>query len=51
MYPLPCICRTLVPKIRVCPEILRVFQYIDVLTCVIALYLTRMNVVCHEDYQ
>ena len=32
---LPRICRTLVPKICVCPEMLRVFQYIDVLTCVI----------------
>ena len=25
----------MVPKIRVCPEMLRVFQYIDVLTCVV----------------
>ena len=28
-------CHTLVPKIRVCPEILRVFRYIVMLTCVI----------------
>ena len=27
--------RTVVPKIRVCLEMLRVFQYIDVLTCVV----------------
>ena len=41
MYHLPRVCRTLVPEIRVRPEILRVFQYIDVLTCVI--YNTRLN--------
>ena len=35
MYHLPHVCRTLVPEIRVCPEMLRVFRYIDVLTCVI----------------
>ena len=35
MYHLPCICRTLVPKICVCPDILCVFQYIDMLTCVV----------------
>ena len=35
MYHLPRICCTLVPKIRVCPEILHVFRYIDVLMCVI----------------
>ena len=35
MYHLPHVCRTLVPRIRVCPEMLRVFRYIDVLTCVI----------------
>ena len=29
------VCRTLVPEIRVHPEMLRVFRYIDVLTCVI----------------
>ena len=29
------VCRTLVPKIRVGPEMLRVFQYIDVFTCVV----------------
>ena len=34
VYHLPRICRTLVPEIRVCPEMLRVFRYIDVLTCV-----------------
>ena len=32
---LPHICRTLVPEIRVHPEILCVFRYIDMLTCVI----------------
>ena len=31
----PSVCRTLVPEIRVHPEMLRVFQYIDVLTYVI----------------
>ena len=35
MYHLPCVCYTLVPEIRVCPEMLHVFRYIDVLTCVI----------------
>ena len=35
MYHLPHVCRTLVPEIRVCPEMLRVFQYIGLLTCVI----------------
>ena len=30
---LPSVFHTLVPKIRVCPEILHVFQYIDVVTC------------------
>ena len=35
MYHLPRICCTLVPENRVRPEILCVFQYIDVLTCVI----------------
>ena len=29
MYHLSCICRTLVPEICVCPEMLCVFQYID----------------------
>ena len=29
------VCHTLVPEICVCPEMLCVFQYIDVLTCVI----------------
>ena len=32
---LPRVCRTLVPEICVCPEMLRVFQYIDMLMCVI----------------
>ena len=31
LYRLPHVCRTLVPKIRVHPEILHVFRYIDVL--------------------
>ena len=35
MYHLPRVFHTLVPEIRVRPEMLRVFQYIDVLTCVI----------------
>ena len=42
MYHLPRVCRTLVPEIRVRPEMLRVFQYIDVLTCVIY-NCTRLN--------
>ena len=42
MYHLPCICRTLVPKIRVHPEMLCVFRYIGVLTCVIY-NCTRLN--------
>ena len=33
MYHLPCVCHTLVPKIRVHPEMLHVFRYIDVLMC------------------
>ena len=33
MYHSPHVCRTLVPEIRVCPEILDVFWYIDVLMC------------------
>ena len=32
MYHLPRICRTLVPEIRVRPEMLRAFQYIEVLS-------------------
>ena len=35
MYRLPRVCRTLAPEIRVHPEMLHVFLYIDVLTCVI----------------
>ena len=35
MYHLPRVCRTLVPEIHVRPEILHVFRYIDMLTCVI----------------
>ena len=35
MYHLPRVCCTLVPEIRVHPEMLLVFRYIDVLTCVI----------------
>ena len=34
LYHLPRVCCTLVPEICVCPEILRVFRYIDVLACV-----------------
>ena len=39
MYHLPRICCTLVPEICVCPEMLHVFQYIDVLTCMIYNYM------------
>ena len=35
MYQLPRVCCTLVSEIRVRPEMLRVFRYIDVLMCVI----------------
>ena len=35
MYHLPHVCHTLVPKIRVHPEMLHVFRYIDVFTCVV----------------
>ena len=52
MYHLPRVCCTLVPEIRVCPEMLRVcpemlrvcpemlrvFQYIDVLMCTCVIY-------------
>ena len=41
IYHLPLVCRTLVPEIRVRPEMLRVFWYIDMLTCVI--YNCRLN--------
>ena len=46
IYRLPCICRTLVLEICVRPEILRVFRYIDVLTCVIynCMHLTEQQV-------
>ena len=49
MYHLPHICRTLVPEIRVRPEILHVFQYIDMLTCVICncIHLTEQQ---SQDY-
>ena len=46
MYYLPHVCRTLVPKIRLHPEMLHVFRYIDVLMCVIALNLTSSKVKC-----
>ena len=35
MYHLPRVCRTLVPEIHVHPEMLHIFWYIGVLTCVI----------------
>ena len=35
MYHLPRLCRTMVPEIHVRPEMLHVFLYTDVLTCVI----------------
>ena len=33
MYHLSCICHTHIPEIRACPEIIRVFQYVDVHDC------------------
>ena len=33
------VCCTLVPEIRACPEVLCVFRYIDVLTCVVYNYM------------
>ena len=39
---IPCVCCTLVPKIRLCPEMLHVFLYIDVFTCMIY-NCTRLN--------
>ena len=35
MYHLPSVCRTLVPEIHVCPKMLHVIRYIDVLMCMI----------------
>ena len=35
LYHLPHVCHTLVPEIHVCPEMLHVFRYIYMLTCVI----------------
>ena len=35
LYHLSRVCRTLVPEICVCPEMLRAFWYVDMLTCVI----------------
>ena len=35
LYHLPRVCRILVPEVYVRPEMLRVFQYIEVLTCMI----------------
>ena len=35
MYHLPRICHTLIPEIRVRPEMLCVFRYIELLTCMI----------------
>ena len=43
MYHLPRISRTLIPEIRVRPEILCVFCCIDVLTCMIY-NCTRLNI-------
>ena len=54
LYHLPHVCRTLVPEIRISPEILRVFRYIDVLMCMIYNRTQRMTGatrVCREDYQ
>ena len=47
MYHLACVCRALVPEIH---EILRVFQYIDVLTCVVY-NMTEQTILCRENYQ
>ena len=35
IFHLPCVCRTLVPEIRIRSEMLRVFRYIDMLTCMV----------------
>ena len=58
MYHLLRVCRTLVPEIRVCPEMLRVFRYINVITCVIynctdprTTWTTGATRVCREDYR
>ena len=61
MYHLPCVCRTLVPKIHARHKMLCVFRYIDMLTCVInkieltarmtGTSLARFTHVCHEEYQ
>ena len=56
MYHLPRVCCTLVPEIRVRPEMFCVFRYIDVLTYVIyncdwTTKTTGATRVCCEDYQ
>ena len=43
MYHLPRVCHTLVPEICVRPKILHIFQYIDVLMCVIYTACTQLN--------
>ena len=50
MYHLPRICRTLVPEIHVHPEMLRVFRYIDMLTCV-SYNCTRLKDLCSTEQQ
>ena len=56
LYHLSCICRTLVPRDHVCPEMLRVFRYVAYLcTCVIVKTRTpeqqgpELLIVCHKD--
>ena len=61
MYHLPHVCCTLVPEIHVYPEILRVFWYIDALTCVIyncayskddwSTNVVQNYLLCHENYR
>ena len=54
IYHLHCVCCMLVPETHVCPEILNVFRYIDVLTCVIynsTWRTTGATRVCCEDYR
>ena len=50
MYHLPRICHTLVPEIHVHPEMLHVFRYIDMLTCV-SYNCTRLKDLCSTEQQ
>ena len=52
MYHSSYICCTHVPETYVLPEMLRAFQYIDVLTCItVKTPRTELLVVCCEDYR